>query len=73
MYTDDTLVVSHNGEHVLQKEISRYFDLKEESIGPPKIYLGGHMRQVVLDNGTKAWAFGSLQYVQLAVHNVEQN
>lgn len=73
MYTDDTLVVSHNGEHVLRKEIGRYFDLKEESIGPPKIYLGGRMRQVTLDNGTEAWSFGSLQYVQLAVHNVEQH
>src|SRR5688500_15542729 len=69
---DNTLVVSHNGEHVLRKEIGRYFDLKEESIGPPKIYLGGHMRQVTLDNGKEAWAFGSLQYVQLNVHNVEQ-
>ena len=29
------------------------------------------MREVVLDNGAKAWAFGSAQYVKNAVENVE--
>ena len=48
-----------------------YFELKEESIGPPKIYLGGHVCKVQLDNGVEAWAFSSLQYVQSAIKNVE--
>ena len=30
------------------------------------------MRQVELNNGVKAWAFGSSQYVQAAVKNVEE-
>ena len=38
MYTDDALVVSDNAEQVLRNELGRYFTLKEESIGPPKIY-----------------------------------
>ena len=42
LYTD-ALVVSANAEQVLRNELGRYFTLKEESIGPPKIYLGGHM------------------------------
>ena len=46
--------------------------LKEESIGPPKIYLGGHVRKVQLDNGVECWAFSSFQYVQAAVKNVEE-
>ena len=29
------------------------------------------MIQVKLDNGVKAWAFGSSQYVQAEVNNVE--
>ena len=41
IYTDDTLVVSENGETLLRTEIGKYFELKEESIGPPDIYLGG--------------------------------
>ncbi len=72
LYTDDALVVSDNAEQVLRNELGRYFTLKEESIGPPKVYLGGHVRKVKLDNGVECWAFSSSQYVQAAVKNVEQ-
>ena len=51
--------------------IGKYFQLKEESIGEPKIYIGGHMRKVTLENGQDDWAFGSSQYCQAAVANVE--
>lgn len=71
LYTDDTIVVSENAEAVLRDSIGRYFELKKESIGPPKIYLGGHMRKVELTNGVQAWGFSSSQYVQAAVKNVE--
>jgi hypothetical protein len=71
IYTDDVLVISENGEHVLRSGIGKHFELKEDSIGPPKLYLGGHMRRVELENGAKAWAFSSSQYVQAAVKNVE--
>ena len=72
LYTDDALVVSENGERVLRNELGKYFELKEESIGPPTIYLGGRLRLVTLEDGTQAWAFGSSQYVQSAVANVQQ-
>ena len=71
LYTDDTLVISENAEAILRNEIGKYFELKEESIGPPSLYLGGHLSLVTLDNGVKAWAFSSSQYVQAAVKNVE--
>ena len=51
--------------------IGKYFQLKEESIGEPKIYLGGHMRKVTLENGQDAWDFGFSQYCQAAVANVQ--
>jgi hypothetical protein len=72
LYTDDVLVVSTDCDTILRGGIGKYFELKEESIGPPKIYLGGHMRQVELENGVKAWAFSSSQYVQEAVRNIER-
>ena len=72
LYTDDVLVVSENGGKVLREGIGKYFELKEASIGPPKLYLGGHMRYVELQNGAKAWSFSSSQYVRAAVNNVEQ-
>ena len=66
------MVVSENAESILKQEIGKYFELKPESIGPPSLYLGGKLREVVLESGEKAWAFGSSQYVQAAVKNVEQ-
>ena len=72
LYTDDVLVISEQGEHILRQEIGKYFVLKPESIGPPKIYLGGQLRLVTLENGAKAWAVSSSKYTQAAVKNVEQ-
>ena len=48
LYTDDALVISQHDEETL-KGLGRYFELKEELIGPPKIYLGGHCRDVQLE------------------------
>jgi hypothetical protein len=53
----------------MRKEIGKYWKIKEESIGPPTKYLGGKLREVELETGVKAWAFGSHQYVQAAVNN----
>lgn len=71
LYCDDCLVISEKGEDILRREIGKYFELKQESIGPPNIYLGGKMSKVTLSNGVNAWAFSSSQYVKNAVKNVE--
>ena len=71
LYVDDALVVSENAESILRNEVGRYFELREESIGPTGHYLGGKVRKVQLENGVNAWAFSSSQYVQAAVKNVE--
>ena len=72
LYVDDTVVISDNAEFILRNEIGRYFELKESSIGPPKMYLGAGIRKVKLENGMEAWAASSSQYVQAAVRNVEE-
>ena len=72
LYTDYALIVSQHAEETLGKDLGRYFELKQDSIGLPKIYLGGHCRRVQFDNGVEAWAFSSSQYVQAAVKNVEE-
>ena len=72
LYIDDALVISDNAESILQNEIGRYFELKEASIGPPKMYLGAGIRKVKLDNGMEAWAASSSQYIQAAVKNVKE-
>ena len=72
LYMDDALVMSENAEEILRKEIGKYFELKEESIGHPSLYLGGRVRHVKLDNVVDAWSFSSSQYLQTAVKNVEE-
>ncbi len=73
LYVDDVFVISEQTKSVLRKEIGKYWVLKEELIGPPSKYLGGKLREVMLLNGVKAWAFGSSQYVQSTVRNVYEH
>ena len=70
LYVDDTLVISKNLEKILQEEIGRYFELKEESIGHPTLYLGG---KVTMENGVEAWAISASQYIQPAAKNVKEH
>ena len=35
LYVDDALVVRKNAESIQRNELGRYFELKEEYIGPP--------------------------------------
>ena len=72
LWTDVCLVISHRPDYVFRNDFGKHFKLKEESIGPPKIYLGGKMRQVQLENNNCAWSFSSAQYVKNAIKNVEE-
>eukprot|EP00957_Ditylum_brightwellii_P012600 952066-Ditylum_brightwellii.AAC.1 len=69
---DDALAIEDHPEKLLCKGISKYFQLKQESVGPPKIYLGRSVRKRTPKNGVKAWACSSLQYCQTAVTNVAE-
>ena len=53
LYVDGALVASENAESILRNVLGRYFELKEESIGPPDHYLKGKVRKVQLENGVK--------------------
>ena len=44
LYTDDCLFVLDKAEEILKQEIGKYFELKANLIGPPSLYLGGHLR-----------------------------
>ena len=72
LYVDNALVVSDNAKSILREEIGKYFELKEASIGPPKMHLGAGIRKVKLDNGLDAWAASSSQYVQAAERDIEE-
>jgi hypothetical protein len=67
LYVDDVLVISEHADKVLHNKIGQQFVLHEESIGPLSIYLGGKFQEITLENGVKAWAFGSCQYSNLVL------
>eukprot|EP00957_Ditylum_brightwellii_P092857 7069095-Ditylum_brightwellii.AAC.1 len=54
LYTDDTLATGEHSEKLLCQGIGKYFQLKEESVGPSKIYLGGNACKVMINNGVEA-------------------
>ena len=66
LYTDDVLTISATPIDVLE-QVGKHFKLKDTSIGPPKLYLGGTVteRELMGKNGgtVKAWGFSSSQYV----------
>ena len=51
------LLCQIRGEHVLRNEIGKYFKMKESSIGPPTIYLGGHVRKVTFGEWREGMGF----------------
>ena len=73
LYTENLLVVIESSESVLRDELGNHFELKQESIGPPKFYLDGYIRKATLDNGVDAWALSSSQHVNAEVHKVEDH
>ena len=72
LYVDDCLAISLDPERILCKEIGKYFVMKEDSIGPPSIYLGGKCTKVKNEYGTEYWQFSSSQYVQNACKTVSE-
>lgn len=72
LYVDDVLVVSDNAQKIIRQEIGSIFELKQESIGKPDIYLGGQVTEVELPDGSTCWGYGSSKYVNSAVKNAEE-
>ena len=54
-------------------QINAYFPMKPSSVGPPKVYLGGKVSQVILPNGVKVYSYSSSQYLHEAVRSVEEH
>ena len=71
LYVDDALAISERPKEQLM-EIDKYFKLKPDSVGPPKIYLGAKLTREELPNGAKAWSISSSKYIQDSVSNLEK-
>ena len=70
LYVDDCLVIREHPDQVLAR-LGKYFPLKPESVGSPKLYLGGKLSKMNLPNGVVAWAISVSKYIQSALKNIE--
>ena len=66
VYVDDILIISHDPSRYMKLLTEKYY-VKEDSIGPPKIYLGSTFKKVTDRSGKQAWASSSDKYVKEAV------
>jgi hypothetical protein len=71
IYLDDILCVHHDPCAPIFK-LDECFKMKEGSIQVPTFYLGAKMKKNVLPNGVVAWGMSSINYLQSAVHNVQE-
>ena len=69
VYVDDILVLSHDTKPIMDA-ISAQFRLKEDSLGPPKQYLGASIKVFTDKEGAECWAMSSDDYVKAAVADV---
>ena len=72
LYVDDCLVISQYPKESLHR-LGKYFPLKPESVGPPKLYLGGKLSQLDLPDGVRAWTISASKYIQQDLNNLERN
>jgi len=71
IYVDDILCISHQPLQTM-KQIKELYCLKDDSVGPPKCYLGANIAKFQLPDGTEAWSTSAHNYVKTAVQNMEE-
>ena len=70
VYVDDILILSAEPQVWIDR-LKAVYDLKEESIGPPKIYLGAQIGKTQLSNGYSAWHMAADKHVKNAIQVVQ--
>ena len=71
VYVDDVLACSHDPKGIMLG-IAAKFDIKNDEIEEPKLYLGGNVEKFQLPNGKVAWSLTSNSYVQGAVDTMQR-
>ena len=72
LYINDVLAISENVYNTIREVIGLYFELKDQSVGTPKVYLGGSVHKVDIIIGAIDCQFSSSQYAQAMVKNVDK-
>ena len=71
VYVDDILHLSHDTKPTMEA-LRKLYDLKLESCGPLKMYLGANFSKYQLGDGRMSWCMSAQDYVKNAVKNVKE-
>ena len=71
VYVEDVLACSHNAKAVMAV-IAKTFDINNDEIAEPKLYLGGNVDKFQLPNGKHALSITFNSYVQVAIDTVQR-
>jgi hypothetical protein len=71
VYVDDILHLSHDTRPTMAA-LSKLYELKPESCGPPDRYLGANVGKFQLPDGRESWCMSARDYVKNAVKIVEE-
>ena len=52
-------------------DLNHTYRLKEESVGPPKRYLGANVENEHMENGKECWSMRCVYYLQGGINNVD--
>ena len=70
VYVDDILCLSEHTKPIMD-EIGALYRLKENSVGPPKRYLGADTKFLQMKSGIQCWTMSPDSYLREAIANVE--
>ena len=71
-YIDNVLCISQNPQKSM-KRLQEDFNIKEDKIEPPDVYIGATLDNMKLESGKYCWTMLPEQFVKAAVTNVEKH
>ena len=70
-YVDDIICISHKAM-LTMKGLQSKFELKDDKIEEPDVYLGASLSKMTNNSGCKYWAMSSDKYCAVSVDNVTE-
>ena len=70
VYVDDIMIVYDLGDEVAI-QIVDFYNIKEESQGPPTLYLGSDMENIQTMYGSEIWTTSSRSFITNGIETVE--
>ena len=70
VYVDKILHLANSPKQDMD-DFNCTYRLKEESVGPPKIYLGDNVKKFHMENRKQLWEIHCVDYLQVLIKNLD--